>query len=548
MPENAGDPIAQRSFRAELDRLHASASRRGPAALKAPLKSKLRSLLSAYRPKLTPVTYQAALLEAGDLLLELQEFAAARKECYEPISGLAASDGLAASGEQALTQRARAEYGAIECSFLVLMARDPALLKATSAAALSALLRRARAAMALCVPHEPLYWVVFNGSVLCYRLCRPALTLERASVTIETLAYCALALEGMLPLLQSRFLGWRVRVYIALCHAYEASGSVSGAKRAADHALQKLEQVHALTRHDPVPPTARATERVGAARRTFRALGLKYSGAATLGGPLVELFGEGAASQLAALMELVADYGRFAKRILAQAPAPEQRDEAGKARVALAQDALSAALAIAEPMVASIAAPEKLAAERAAAEEAAAEAAAEEKAVAEGEAPDEAAAAEAAEVRAAAAAAREDAAAAAEVAAEAAAAAAAEFPLSLQVKRSTGHTHTPTENTTHDNDTHTHTHTTRTTPQTNNSHTHLTTLEGAATTVRATSLIAGGVGARTLPRRQLLGGRRPPPPALARARGRRARRRLRACRRHVASRPGDAARGNFRVW
>ena len=45
--------------------------------------------------------------------------------------------------------------------------------------------------------------------------------------------------------------------------------------------------------------------------------------------------------------------------------------------------------------------------------------------------------------------------------------------------------YTPTENNTPDTDTHTHT--TRTTPQTNTSHTHLTTLEGGATTVRATS-------------------------------------------------------------
>ena len=55
------------------------------------------------------------------------------------------------------------------------------------------------------------------------------------------------------------------------------------------------------------------------------------------------------------------------------------------------------------------------------------------------------------------------------------------------------HTHTPTENITPDTDTHTHT--TRTTPQTNASHKHLTTLEGGATTVRATS--HARVGGRT---------------------------------------------------
>ena len=55
------------------------------------------------------------------------------------------------------------------------------------------------------------------------------------------------------------------------------------------------------------------------------------------------------------------------------------------------------------------------------------------------------------------------------------------------VNRSTGHTHAHTDREQHPRHRHTHTHTTRTTPQTNTFHKHLTTLEGAATTVRATS-------------------------------------------------------------
>ena len=57
------------------------------------------------------------------------------------------------------------------------------------------------------------------------------------------------------------------------------------------------------------------------------------------------------------------------------------------------------------------------------------------------------------------------------------------------VKRSRGHTHIPTENNTPDTDTHTHDKNNTPNPQTNTSHKHLTTLEGGATTVRATSQI-----------------------------------------------------------
>jgi len=58
-----------------------------------------------------------------------------------------------------------------------------------------------------------------------------------------------------------------------------------------------------------------------------------------------------------------------------------------------------------------------------------------------------------------------------------------------QVKRSTGHTHTPTENNTPDTHTHTHDKNNTPNPQTNTLHKHLTTLEGGATTVRATQVI-----------------------------------------------------------
>ena len=59
----------------------------------------------------------------------------------------------------------------------------------------------------------------------------------------------------------------------------------------------------------------------------------------------------------------------------------------------------------------------------------------------------------------------------------------------IDVKISTGHTHThtPTENNTPDPDTDTHDKNNTPNPQTNTPHKHFTTLEGGATTVRATS-------------------------------------------------------------
>jgi len=59
--------------------------------------------------------------------------------------------------------------------------------------------------------------------------------------------------------------------------------------------------------------------------------------------------------------------------------------------------------------------------------------------------------------------------------------------LSQEKDQQVTHTHTPTENNTADADTHTHDKNNTPNPQTNISHKHSTTLEGGATTVRATA-------------------------------------------------------------
>jgi len=59
------------------------------------------------------------------------------------------------------------------------------------------------------------------------------------------------------------------------------------------------------------------------------------------------------------------------------------------------------------------------------------------------------------------------------------------YTIPMNIYQQVTHTHAPTENNTPDTHTHTHTHDKNNTPnpQTNTAHTHLTTLEGGATTV-----------------------------------------------------------------
>merc|ERR1712185_387438 len=93
---------------------------------------------------------------------------------------------------------------------------------------------------------------------------------------IEPLAWCAICMEGMVPLLQQRFLRWRTSLYVALCHCYEAVGQVEAAVQAATHALEHLATQRKLDQHDPVPPSDKMLRRYRHTEQAMGALKFKY--------------------------------------------------------------------------------------------------------------------------------------------------------------------------------------------------------------------------------------------------------------------------------
>ena len=149
----------------------------------------------------------------------------------------------------------QADFGSVASSFELLIQRDAWIEHAESTATVRDLLRRVREGLGACVKHEKFYWLVLNGTRLAYRLCTTLMRPERAKDAIETLAWCALCMEGSLPLLAPRFLEWRVQLYTALCHCYEAAGMPEGAAKAVAHALARHEWMKKLDRHDPVSQT-----------------------------------------------------------------------------------------------------------------------------------------------------------------------------------------------------------------------------------------------------------------------------------------------------
>ena len=264
-----------KAFQREFDEIRKTA-RTGGAAAKAPLKQRLLALLDLYRLKLPASMHQTRTVEAGSLLHGLGEQEAALAHCFAPILRKAADDELADSGTTAVQLTTLAEYGSIEASWALLLRRDAWLLHGDSQETTRQLLARLTGAMRSCLPHEPLYWLVFNGTLQAYRMCTALMRPERAAVAIEPLAWCVLSMEGMVALLQPRFLRWRTTMYVALCHCYEATGQHDGAAQAAAHALEHLATQRKLDRHDPVGPSAKMLRRYRYAETALGALRFKY--------------------------------------------------------------------------------------------------------------------------------------------------------------------------------------------------------------------------------------------------------------------------------
>ena len=210
------DPSAY--FQKQFDILRKQAADVQQPALRAAIKPKLLTLLSQYRLKLPLAVHQERVVEAGGVLASLGEYEAALRQCFSPILATANTDGLAAPGLNALRLRVQADFGSVGCSFELLMARDARIEHAESTDTVRDLLRRVREGLGACVKHESLYWLVLNGTRLAYQLCTTLMRPERAADAIETLAWCSLCMEGMLPLLAPRFCEWRVQLYTALCH------------------------------------------------------------------------------------------------------------------------------------------------------------------------------------------------------------------------------------------------------------------------------------------------------------------------------------------
>uniref|UniRef100_A0A3B4D9J8 Cilia and flagella associated protein 54 n=1 Tax=Pygocentrus nattereri TaxID=42514 RepID=A0A3B4D9J8_PYGNA len=111
-----------------------------------------------------------------------------------------------------------------------------------------------RIMMQAILPHESLCWLLYNGSLHIYNICRFLMSVSHAA--LEYLLWACVCLETSVPLLMPRFLPWRATLYCAVCECYYDGQAAVQAEVFARRALGKVSELGKLEELSGSPSSA----------------------------------------------------------------------------------------------------------------------------------------------------------------------------------------------------------------------------------------------------------------------------------------------------
>ncbi|XP_070611988.1 cilia- and flagella-associated protein 54 isoform X2 [Erythrolamprus reginae] len=189
-----------------------------------------------YRPRLPDWYYNETLVKVGDQFMEMKEYKLAFLYCYEQylqqISGININKhGLDAHQLKSNFFPNGFRDQSATCTFHVLQARniclykivcdkDGDLLNQDSVKTCFNILTILQLIMQIILPHEHLCWLVYNGTIHIYTICRHLMTIGQSAKVLEYLLWASVCMESSIPLLALHYLTWRTTLYTAVCQCY----------------------------------------------------------------------------------------------------------------------------------------------------------------------------------------------------------------------------------------------------------------------------------------------------------------------------------------
>ncbi|NXO01202.1 CFA54 protein, partial [Rhinopomastus cyanomelas] len=198
-----------------------------------------------YKPRLPEWCYNEKLVKVGDSLAQIKEYKLALLQCYGRYLQQFTSvnfDDLIHDVHQfkstffpnglrdknaALTFRALVARNV--CVYQMVCSNDRNLQKQESLQTCFNILSSLRLTMQLALPQKNLCWLIYNGTIHIYTICRHLMMIRQSAKVLEYLLWASLCMESSIPLLSVQYLTWRATLYTAVSQCYfDCQASVHG--------------------------------------------------------------------------------------------------------------------------------------------------------------------------------------------------------------------------------------------------------------------------------------------------------------------------------
>ncbi|KAJ1162224.1 hypothetical protein NDU88_002695 [Pleurodeles waltl] len=223
--------------------------------------STLFNIWNKYKTRLPALYYYEKLLKVGDELTQIKEYRLALLQCYSRYLQQFTSANI-----EELTDVNQfkstffpngmedtkpiptllALQGRSVCIYEIVRANDPNLLNQESVKKCLSVLSFLRLNMQVVLPFEHLCWLIYNGAVNIYNICRFLMSAGHSAKALEYLLWASMCMESSIPLLAIHYLTWRATLYTAVCQCYfDCKAGVHG-EVFARRALCKIDELNKL--------------------------------------------------------------------------------------------------------------------------------------------------------------------------------------------------------------------------------------------------------------------------------------------------------------
>ncbi|NWH30969.1 CFA54 protein, partial [Chloropsis hardwickii] len=292
-PVARGNPVVD-SFETELRRVLSSLRRlRGAGEAKPPQHdlhrqraNTLFNIWIKYKARLPEWYYNERLVKVGDTLAQIKEYKLACLQCYERYLQQFVSVNLDDVMDDVhrfkstffphgvRDKNATLTFHALQarnvCIYQMVCSRDRNLQNPESLQTCLNALTSLRLTMQVALPQENLCWLIYNGTIHIYTICRHLMVRGQSAKVLEYLLWASVCMESSIPLLSVYYLTWRATLYTAVSQCYfDCQAGIHG-EIFARRGLIKIDELKKL---EDISSSLEDTER----EKIFREATLKMS-------------------------------------------------------------------------------------------------------------------------------------------------------------------------------------------------------------------------------------------------------------------------------